>query len=315
MVADIQDTTFGLVIWLRGGNAKYWVTSNGGQSVSVTTWYEEHTQSSNTVAPRTDINTSRINSYRWNNLWSILSTQDYNNGTATKFGYSTSGMSSTSWLGSWDSTVSGEYRLRAISPANALKSAIGTTAIGTTTTPIYWDGSKFAAGDALKNLAYKDSLEASDIPDISATYATNTIVNGLLAAASAMIFKGVINDPDNLPDSHNAGDTYRVGTAGTYPIVDSNGRYCEVGTLIICVTNGTVENAAHWTAVETNEDGAVINSSTSVTDNTIAKFDGETGRIIKKSGVSIDNSNNLTVPGTALKITSTSGAKFILMGN
>lgn len=158
MVADISDTTFGLVIWLRGGNAKYWVTSNGGQSVSITTWYEEHTQSSTIVAPRTDINISHINSYRWNNLWSILSTQDYNNGTATKFGYSTSGMTSTSWLGSWDATVSGEYRLRAISPANAVKSAVGTTQIGGTTTPIYWTGSAFSAGTALSDGAYKSIL-------------------------------------------------------------------------------------------------------------------------------------------------------------
>ena len=38
---------------------------------------------------------------------------DYNDGTKITFGYSTAGMSSTSWLGSWDG-----YKLRAISPAN-----------------------------------------------------------------------------------------------------------------------------------------------------------------------------------------------------
>jgi hypothetical protein len=42
--------------------------------------------------------------------------KDYNNNTLTKFGYSTSGMTSTSWVGSWDASTSGEYRLRAISP-------------------------------------------------------------------------------------------------------------------------------------------------------------------------------------------------------
>ena len=68
---------------------------------------------------------------------------DYNNGNETKFGYSTSGMTSTSWLGSWDG-----YNLRAISPANAVKSALGTSAIGAAGTPIYWNGSSFVAGTA-----------------------------------------------------------------------------------------------------------------------------------------------------------------------
>jgi hypothetical protein len=94
-----------------------------------------------------------------------------------------------------------------------------------------------------------------------------------------MIFKGVINATNGLPDSHSAGDTYRVGAEGTYPIVDSNGRYCEEGTLIICITNGTAANPAHWTAVETNEDGAVIGPASSKGNN-IVTFSGNTGRII-----------------------------------
>lgn len=125
-------------------------------------------------------------------------------------------------------------------------------------------------------------------------YATKTEVNGLLAAANAMTFKGVINATNALPNSHNAGDTYRVGTAGTYPIVDSNGRYCEVGTLIICITDGTAANAAHWTSVETNEDGAVIGPASS-TDNAIARFDGVTGRIIQNSGITINDNGNLVI--------------------
>lgn len=46
--------------------------------------------------------------------------KDYNNGTLTKFGYSTSGMaqSAATWLGAWDATVSGEYRLRAVKQAD-----------------------------------------------------------------------------------------------------------------------------------------------------------------------------------------------------
>lgn len=46
--------------------------------------------------------------------------KDYNNSTLTKFGYSTSGMAQAdaTWIGAWDATVSGEYRLRAVKQAD-----------------------------------------------------------------------------------------------------------------------------------------------------------------------------------------------------
>ena len=50
--------------------------------------------------------------------------KDYNNSTLVKFGYSTSGMTSVSWVGAWDASVSGEYRLRAISPQK-LRNSMG----------------------------------------------------------------------------------------------------------------------------------------------------------------------------------------------
>jgi hypothetical protein len=47
------------------------------------------------------------------------------------------------------------------------------TAKGGAKKPIYIDAKGIITeGDTLKNLAYKDSLAASDIPDISATYKT-----------------------------------------------------------------------------------------------------------------------------------------------
>jgi len=92
-----------------------------------------------------------------------------------------------------------------------------------------------------------------------------------------MTFKGTLGTEGTitaLPASHEAGDTYRVITAGTWA-----GKYCEVGTLIICVKDGTTASDNDWTSVETNEDGAVIGPASS-TDNAIARFDGATGRII-----------------------------------
>lgn len=143
-----------------------------------------------------------------------------------------------------------------------------------------------------------DTLTAADIPDISGTYATNDVVNGLLAAADAMIFKGLISNTTSLPNTHNAGWTYRVATAGTYPIVDSNGKYCEIGTLIICIADGTTATPAHWTAVETNEDGSVIGPASS-TDNAIARFDGESGRIIQNSKTTLDDNGHIAITHVA----------------
>ena len=143
-------------------------------------------------------------------------------------------------------------------------------------------GASGSWGISITGTAAKATADASG-NTITSTYATKTEIEGLLAAADAMIFKGVINATNGLPDSHSAGDTYRVGAEGTYPIVDSNGRYCEEGTLIICITNGTTANPAHWTAVETNEDGAVIGPASSKGNN-IVTFSGNTGRIIQDSG-------------------------------
>lgn len=50
-----------------------------------------------------------------------------------------------------------------------------------------------------------------------------------------MVFKGVVMGTSDIPANHNAGWTYKIGTAGTYA-----GKVCEVGDLIICVADGTV---------------------------------------------------------------------------
>ena len=185
--------------------------------------------------------------------------------------------------GSWGGTNNLTYTATAVNSADALAFTLETAS-----TSVYGATKLSSATDS-------DSEVLAATPKAIKTL--NTKMDGLLAAANAMTFKGVINATNALPNSHNAGDTYRIGTAGTYPIVDSNGRYCEVGTLIICITDGTAANAAHWTAVETNEDGAVIGPSPS-TDNAIARFDGATGRIIQDSKVTIDDNGCITLTHT-----------------
>jgi len=158
---------------------------------------------------------------------------------------------------------------------------------GTSSNLAYYKGGAFGtmAKEAAADYAKLASPAFSGTPTApTATNGTSTtqiatteFVNNTLAYANAMTFKGTLGTGGTvtaLPASHNAGDTYRVITAGTWA-----GKYCEVGTLIICITDGTATNDAHWTSVETNEDGAVI-GPTSSTDNAIVRWNGTTGRII-----------------------------------
>lgn len=127
--------------------------------------------------------------------------------------------------------------------------------------------------------------------------ATKKYVDNILSANNAMTFKGTLGTDGTvttLPDSHTVGDTYRVITAG-----DWAGKTCVVGDLIICTNTGTTANNADWTSVETNEDGAVIGpaAANSTTNNAIVRWDSTVGRVIKNSGVTIDNNNNIYTTG------------------
>ena len=113
----------------------------------------------------------------------------------------------------------------------------------------------------------------------------------LLGANDAMIFKGIINKNTDLPDTHETGWTYRVNKAGTYV-----GKVCEIGDLVICVTDGLSANDSHWTVAQTNIDGAVIGPNTSTT-NAVSTFADATGKVIKNnSTVTIDDTGLFTAP-------------------
>lgn len=118
---------------------------------------------------------------------------------------------------------------------------------------------------------------------IATTAFVQSAINNKLAANDAMLFKGVINSNSELPTTHEAGWTYKVGTAGTYV-----GKTCEIGDMILCITDGTSSNNTHWTILQNNIDGAVTGPTTS-TDAHIAVFDGTSGKIIKDSNASLSS--------------------------
>lgn len=108
-----------------------------------------------------------------------------------------------------------------------------------------------------------------------------------IAAADAMIYKGTIGTGGTvtaLPATHSTGWTYKVITAGTYA-----GVVCEVGDMIVCLTDGTTANDAHWTVIQSNIDGAVVGPASAV-DAHVAVFSGTTGKVIKDSSFTIGKS-------------------------
>ena len=143
--------------------------------------------------------------------------------------------------------------------------------------------------------------------------ATTAFVNNTLTYAKAMTFKGTLGTNGTvttLPASHNAGDTYRVITAGTWA-----GKTCVVGDLIICVNTGTAAADADWTSVETNEDGAVIGPAEAdgTTDNAIVRWNSTTGRVIQNSKVIIDDNGCISTTqsgatATNYKVTNSNGS-------
>ena len=111
-----------------------------------------------------------------------------------------------------------------------------------------------------------------------------------------MIYKGTIGTGGTvqaLPSTTAlTGWTYKVITAGTYAGVS-----CEIGDMIICLTDGSSSQAATWTVVQANVDGAVTSGVTSTTDGHIPLFSGTTGKVIKSSSkaivTSITDSTNI----------------------
>ena len=138
-------------------------------------------------------------------------------------------------------------------------------------------------------------------------------LKALLGANDAMIFKGIVNKNTDLPDTHETGWTYRVNKAGTYA-----GKVCEIGDLVICVTDGLSANDSHWTVAQTNIDGAVIGPNTSTT-NAVSTFADATGKVIKNnSTVTIDDTGLFTAPYIATGTNKThyfQSAKFRGEGN
>lgn len=138
--------------------------------------------------------------------------------------------------------------------------------------------------------------------------ATTAFVMNAFTANDAMVFKGVVNANGDLPATHKQGWTYRVATAGTYA-----GKVCEVGDIIICVTDGTAANNDHWAVIQNNVDGAVYRGTNAFTDANIIVADSTNGKV-KSSGKTItatapsSSDTDTTIPTSKAVWSAISGA-------
>lgn len=157
----------------------------------------------------------------------------------------------------------------------------------------YADTKQAALGYTAENAANKDTdgtLAANSDTKYPSQKAVKTYADQLIAAADAMVFKGVqdCSGNPNYPAA-NRGDTYRVSVAGR--IGGVAGVVVEVGDVFLCLTDGTASGnqatvGANWSIAQTNIDGAVVGPVSAVSAN-LPTFNGVTGKIIQDSGVAI----------------------------
>lgn len=198
--------------------------------------------------------------------------------SASASGIVTTGTQTFAGTKTFNNTISGSIS------GNAGTATKLTTSAGSTTEPIYFsDGKPVKTGYTFAGSISSDATDNNKkLPTSSAVV---SYVGEVLRASDAMIFKGTIGKGgvvQALPSNALTGWTYKVITAGTYAGVS-----CEVGDMIICLTDGSSSQAATWTVVQANIDGAVTSGVTSATDGHIPLFSGATGKVIKSSSKAI----------------------------
>lgn len=138
------------------------------------------------------------------------------------------------------------------------------------------------ARDSEVATAVSDHVAATD-PHGDRAY-TDSAITAFVAAQNVMVFKGVVDCSAN-PNypAADAGHLYVASVAGK--IGGGAGPNVQAGDQLLCLVDGTSAGnhatvGANWVIIQANIDGAVIGPS-SATDNTVALFDGATGKLIK----------------------------------
>lgn len=231
-----------------------------------------------------DILTSLTGSINANAIASAGAAKDY---ADTKQSALTFGIANTNSVKVTDLTVSaGDY---------AMFTATGVE--GKTKAEVISDLAALTTADLDTDVA----LVANSDSKIATQKATKAYVDGIIAAANALTYKGVLDCSTN-PNypAGDSGDVWVVSVAGK--VGGASGTTVDVGDMVMCKTDGTPTGTeaiqgSKWNIVERNIVGAVTGPATS-TDVAIAVFDGTTGKVIKDSTVTVASLQNQNVTHT-----------------
>jgi hypothetical protein len=196
--------------------------------------------------------------------------------------------------------VQNGYELGELHDVDALNASNNDGLFYNTTTSL-WEHKSIATalGYTPENVANKSTSTALGTSDT--LYPTQNAVkvyaDSLLGDANALVYKGTIDCSTN-PNypAADAGWMYIASVAGK--IGGASGTDVEVGDMIICNTDGSAAGTqaavgANWNVIQKNIVGAVTGPVSSV-NNTVAVFDGTTGKVIKQ-GVITDNGTNVGI--------------------
>lgn len=285
------------------GDSNYFVVQTGGSDTNATVWNNalqigmntlDMTLGGNLLPKATDTLTIGTSDLKWKNIYAttftgnLVGTAAYasrwsSSRTVTFAGGDVTGSFSISGEANVDNvvlTVADDSHNHIIANVDGLQNALDSKA--PLASPTFTGTPKAPT-----------AAEGTNTTQIATTaFVTNAVAKSF-AANDAMLFKGTIGTNGTvtaLPATHNTGWTYRVITAGTYA-----GVKCEIGDLIICITDGTAANNSHWTVAQTNIDGAVVRDViTAVGSTTLPVYVNASG-VVKPLSYSL----NASVPADA----------------
>lgn len=195
---------------------------------------------------------------------------------------------------------------------------------GKTITPL--TGTNYVTLDgnqALKNKTYNGYTLAAacakgvDENAISNTLSINLPTSKAVAAyvnnalVSVLKYQGTVTSTSGLPATHKVGYVYVVAEAGTYA-----GQKCEVGDYIICKTEGTTANNAHWDVI--NGENQVSDSNPTLRweeKNKVATVDGTDIHVTMPSNPAANKADKATtLAGYGIKDAYINGTTIYLGG-
>lgn len=238
---------------------------------------------------------------------------------------------STAVLSAAPNLGTGSVTFQATGPSNTSADGGGIRLKGTTDKSFTWSNSSTAWQsnqnlDLVAGLAYK----INNVSVLNSTTLGANVVNSSLTSLGTLTSLTIANSGtsvgltitntgtgDCLVINDEASDTtpFKIDNAGTVYITgnisDVNASTGTTNQVLARKGGGGVE----WKGLNTLADPNTVTNAGTSTDNAIARFDLETGKIIQNSGITIDDSNILSTPGSISSSFSTTGSAALTLTN